>query len=270
MTKDEMTEYWQGLANKAGLSDDQTQAVVASLSDEAVAKTFTDGFRSAPEYNKGLDANRADYNTKAADADKRATELTNWYNTEAKPAYEQNLQGVSTLQKYQELYGALDDDTAKVKPAAQPDKQVNAVTREELDKVMHQRGQETVALMKSATLMGGDYAHRFKKPLSEEQINEVEKVAVDNGLSLGKAYDMWVAPAIHKQETDALEVKHKKDTEEAVRDALSQHNLPVDSTQPDHPFFNPPKQEGDGKSTPAEAQQHSKSAFLNGWAESSG
>jgi hypothetical protein len=263
MTATEMTEYWQGLAKKAGLSDEQTQAVTASLSDETVAKTFTDGFRSAPEYNKGLDKNRTDYDGKVAEANDRATKLESWYETEARPAYEQNRQGTATLQKYQELYGALDGEPDP-KPAPKPE--VNAVTREEFDKAMQQRGHETVDFVTEATLAGGDYAHRFKKPMSRDQIKEITKLAGDKGIPYGDAYDMWVGPDIRKLEVDALEAKHKKDTEEAVRDALSAHNLPVDPKQAEfHPFNNPGTVEG--KPTSVEAQERSKSAFLTAWSE---
>ena len=104
MKVDELTSYWQELASKAGLDTTQIKAVAETLGDERVAKVFTEGFRSAPEFSRGLDKQRTEWEQKVNDSDQKVSQLTNWYETEAKPAYEQNLRGVQSLQRYQELY----------------------------------------------------------------------------------------------------------------------------------------------------------------------
>jgi hypothetical protein len=269
MKVDEIAGYWQELAKKSGLNEDQTKKVLEALGDEPVAKAFTENFRTASEFSSGLDKERAAVTERLTAAEQKAAVLEEWYEKEAKPAFERNLQGVSSLQQYQELYGPLDGTaplTATPNNGNQPP--MNAVTREELEEMFRQQSARTVDLTKAALIIGGDYQHRFKKPLSSEELAELETSAVENRLPLDKAYEMWIAPKVAEQEREALTAKFEKEKEDAVRDALSQHNLPVDNKPPEHhPFFHPEKAEGDeDKGENAfEAKQKSKSAFLSSW-----
>jgi hypothetical protein len=264
MKVDELASYWQELASKAGLDETQIKSVGETLGDERVAKVFTEGFRSASEFSRGLDKQRSEWEQKVNESNQKVEQLTNWYEKEAKPAYEQNLSGIQTLQKYQELYGSLDGQPPAnpATYATQPEPS-NGLTREEFQKAMEDYGHKTVDLTKAALLMGGDYQQRFKRPLSQEELSEIEKTALDNRLPLDKAYQSWVAPKVRELELSELEAKHKQEKEEAVRDALSKHNLPVESKPPEyHPFFNPQPAEGDAQ---PDGRVASRQAFLESW-----
>lgn len=263
MTAQEIAAYWQELAKKAGVPEERVKAVVEALSDETVSKAFAEGFLTQPEYNRGLDKNKSEWESKVQEASAQAVKLNDWYEKEAKPAYEQNLHGIDTLKKYQELYGAL-DGTGDSKTNGDPPKDV--LTRTELNEELRKRDQNVVDLTKTAMRISSDYTNRFKEPMSEEKLNELEKLAVDNSIPLGKAYEMWIAPRVNTMEREALEAKYEKKTVEAVADALSQHNLPVGSAAPEyHPFFNRDKVEGE--LSEVDKRSRSKEAFTKGWNE---
>jgi len=262
MKVDELTSYWQELASKAGLDEAQIKAVGETLGNEQVAKVFVDGFRSASEFSRGLDKNRSEWEQQLKESNQKVEQLTNWYEQEAKPAYEQNLRGVQTLQRYQELYGSLDGNNMQNNSHPKSDTPTNGLTREEFQKAMEEYGHKTVDLTKAALLMGGDYQQKFKRPLNQEELAEIERTALENRLPLDRAYQSWVTPKVRELELSELEAKYKQEKEEAVRDALSKHNLPVDSKPPEyHPFFNP-QSEGNPE---ADARAASQQAFLSGW-----
>lgn len=260
----ELTEYWQELAKKAGVPDDRAKVIMEALSDEAVSKAFTEGFRTSPEYNRGLDKNKSEWEGKLTESQQKAEQLEKWYKEQANPAYEENLKGISTLKKYQEQYGPLDDNTP-VNNGNDPPK--NVLTREQLEEELSNRDSRFVDFTKQAMLISSDYTHRFKERLTQEDLDKLEQVALKEGIPLARAYESWTAPRIREQEIEATNVKHKKETEEAVRDALSQHNLPVDGKPREHhPFFNTSKIEGEPPSD-ADKRSHSRDAFLKAWGE---
>ena len=264
MAKRNLSEYWQEMAAKAGLSEAQIKAVGESLGDETVAKAFAEAFVPVPDHHSTLDKKKSEYEKQVQEALEKTQQYTEWYEKQAKPAYEQNLKGVSSLARYQELYGPLDaegnsgtDNGNEHKQTTMP---ANTLTKEEFEEKMREFGNATVTLTKSAMRVAGDYLHRFKEPMSDEQLTDLENVATSNGLSLDKAYEMWISPRVKEAEMEALKTKYEREKEEAVRDALSQRNLPVDSSPPEHPFFNPTKVEKDA--TPQDVRQQGKDAFM--------
>ena len=264
---DNLSQYWQEMAAKAGLDEAQVKAVAESLGDETVAKVFKEAFVPVPDHHSTIDRQKTDFQQRLEAAQADGRRLTEWYEKEAKPAYEQNLGGVQSLKQYQELYGPLDGTANSFHNNGTPrnDAPVNTVTRDELEKMFRERDEATVVLTKTAMRVSGDYAHRFKEPMSAENIAELEKVAVDNHISLDKAYELWIAPKVADQKESAMKAKFETEKAEAVRDALSQRNLPVDSKPQEHPFFNPVKVEGEP--TPADVRARSRDAFTQGWNE---
>ena len=68
------------------------------------------------------------------------------------------------------------------------------------------------------------------------------------------------------QKVVVMKDQFEKEKAEAVRDALSKHNLPVENKAPEHnTFFNPDKI--DETLTPAEKDRHSREEFASGWNE---
>jgi hypothetical protein len=265
MTKQELTDYWQGLTKEANLPDDKAKAVLEVLSDEAVSEAFTKGFRTAPEYNRGLDKNRADWEEKLTAAEETKARLTKWYNETAEPAYKQNAAGVAELKRYIDRYGTLDDSTNGAEAAStngNPTKDV--LTRAELEEMLKSRDQAVSSVVKQAMRISTEHVKRFDEPLSNEALAEVEGLVTEHGISLADAYERWTAPRIKEQETEALKAKFEKEKAEAVADALSKHNLPVETKAPEHNiFFNPDKP--DSTMSADEQARHQRDEFAAGW-----
>lgn len=260
-----LREYWQGIAKKAGLTDDEAKAVEEFLGNDKVAKVFENGFVMRPDYSRDLDKQRDKLSGELDEVKGKNQKLVEWWEKEAQPAYQANLQGVESLKRYVELYGDLPDDNGKPVGKPNPD----TLTQKQLDEALAVQGQNMVNLTKMAMRIGSDYLHRFKEPMSEEELAKLEKLAVDSQIPLDKAYDMYIAPRVREQEVEALTAKHEKDKADAVRDALSKHNLPVDPKPPEfHPFFNRP--DAPGPKDALEARQHSKAEFMRGLQEDTG
>ena len=118
-----------------------------------------------------------------------------------------------------------------------------------------------VGLTKTAVRISADFTRRFNDTLD---VDAVEKLAMERGLTLDQAYKEFIAP----KEQAALEARHKEDIEkakaEAVRDYQSRMKLPIDTKPREaHPFFD--RKEPDKSVTNPDT--HSREAFMQGWNE---
>lgn len=252
MTRDEAKKYFKELAEKQGLSEDEMSPILKALDSEKVGKVIFDGFVPRPQYSSDLDAREAE--KKAALA--RKEELEKWYKEEGRPAYEQNLRGVKTLEQYIDRYGPLTEDEKKdaIKETGLSLKQVEEL----LDKKMKEKDQLYINLTKDAIRLSQDHFQRFKEPLD---IDGLEKLALEKGLPLQVAYRELIDPKVKAVDTAAWEAKVKAAREEGARDALSRHKLPTDSgPRTPHPIFDQEKvKEG------IDPDKAAKEAFMEGW-----
>jgi hypothetical protein len=250
----DLQKYWQEIAAKAGLAPEAVSAVTESLGDESTAKAFRQAFVPMSEYHSNLDEMRAD-------VDGRKAKLDDWYNKEALPAYQTNLAGIERLRQYESLYGEIDPSTTTRSDATS----LGFKSKDELDKYLDDRQRTMqaglVGLAKVTPRLTLDYYKRFGEVLD---LDEVEKLAVKEGLSPEAAYKAFIAPKVEEQQTKDFDAKLKAAREQGERDAVSKYKLPVDTTpRESNPFF--------GRETPAkdaapvDEARASRSAFLDGW-----
>lgn len=263
MTQEEARAHYTKLAQESGLSPEATTAFLQAMENDRFRGALSTGYQRHDEYSRGMDALRAE-----------KERLKQWYEQEELPKYQLYQQGTEELRKYKERYGALDDGLNNGRGGIQ-DQQPNGngnvsrgLSKEDLDKYiedkLRQRDNAYVQLMKDGASIQGDHHTRFGKHLTKAEINEIEKVALDNGVVFGKGYELWVAP----KERDAAEARHKEEIEkakaEAVRDYQSRLHLPVDTKPRDaHPFFD--RKAVDKNVSEVDQDRHSREAFLQGW-----
>ena len=246
MTVEETKAYFTKLAQEAGLDETSTNAIVAGLGNEKFAKEIVHGFKRQDEFSRSMDQVR-----------NKETELTKWYNEQALPAYQQNLNGVQKLQEYEKRFGNLED-------GQDPDKAVlpkDVLTKTELEAMLKQRDQAYINLSKTLTNVSLDYYQRFgEKP----DLAALEKMALDSGLPLEAAYDRFIQPKVEEKREAALKERIKTEREEAAREALSRYKLPVDAKPKEfHPMFD--RETVKPGTSELEQERTSRTAFLDAW-----
>lgn len=249
-----LTEYWAELAKKAGLPEDKVTPVLEALKDEAVQKTFKDGFKALPDYSRDLDSVRD--RTKAETAAEVEGKYSDWYK-QADAAYKHNLTIAEDYEKYQELYGSIDGN------GNQPD--ARYLTQEQLDKRLNElfqaRDKAYIGLQKQMARIVSEHVSKFNEPLD---IDALEKLALDRGVDLPTAYQSYIQPRVEKANTEEWEAKLKTAREEGAREAMSRHNVPIDTRPKDPSLFSA------SFATPKEGVVEDKAAmneFLSGYTE---
>lgn len=245
-----LKEYWQELAQKAGIPADRMQAVSEALGDDAVAKVFSQGFVTRSDYSRDLDKTRDEWKGKVGEYEK-------WYAEIAEPAYKQNLSGLTRLRQYEQRFGKI-EDAADVKQAATATglskDEVKALLDEQIGTVRAQ----TAALLKTVPRLVARHVREFGE---EPDLDAVEKIAIEKGLSAEQAYNEWAGPKYKEKSETALNERIKKEREEAVRDYASKHKLPVEAKpRESHPFFD---RKDSTKLTDREQRDAGKNAFLD-------
>jgi len=262
MTLDEARQHFAKLAQDAGLDAKQTEIVLQAMENDKFRNNLSQGYRRHEEYSRDMDALRSE-----------KERLKNWYENEELPKYQTYIASTEELRKYKQMYGDLHSDPQGLNNgrngmAGNGNGPGPGMTREEFDKLLQERDRirdgAVVELMKSGWKAQGDHFRRFNQPISNEDIDQIEKYAVDHGKQFTDAYNAVMAPRIDA----AREAAHKKELEDAraegARDALSRLHLPVDTKPKEaHPFWDRKSVEA-GK-TELDQDRASREAFFQGW-----
>lgn len=256
---EDITKYWQKVVKDQGVPQEQADAVLKLLSDEAAGKAFAQAFVPQSDYSRDLDKARDEWKGKADEALAKVNQYNDWYEKTAKPATEQYAKTADRLKKYEETFGALEDGARQQVP---PD----VVTKKDLEEWTQRSAQNTARVMKDLSSVTVDHFKRFGDTLDVEAL---EKFAVENNLPIRQAYDSMIQPRLRERETADWEAKVKAAKEEGARDYASRHQLPVDPKPTEsHPFFDR-KEVPQGTSAMAQ-ERASREAFFAGLNEPAG
>lgn len=260
MNADEAKQHFTKLAQDAGLPKEQMDAVLQAFENERFRSQVTNGYQRQDEFSRQMDAVRAE-----------KQRLQDWYEKEEYPKYQRYQASINALERYRSQYGELDDGqglnngrngngNGNGNPGYMSREDVSRYVEEQLK----QRDGAYVGLTKSTMKAQADYMRRFKEPMSDSDVDEIEAHALKNNMDFSVAYKDWLQPRV-----EALKDKvHKEEIErakaEAVRDYASRHQLPIDTKpQEAHPFWDrKPVEEG---KTPMDADRTSREEFMQGW-----
>lgn len=256
MTAQEARELFKANALKAGLTEDVIKGTLDLWgSNESFGKVVLDTFVPRPEVDRAL----SDSRTKVEEATKTVSTWKDWYEKQAKPAYEQNIKSIDRLKKYEQTYGELDAEASnadKGKAAA-----ATGLTKEEVETMLRERDGRIGSVLKTVTDASVDHYIRFKEKLN---LNELEKFAIERGLPPDAAYEQFIQPRVTAQTTAEWEAKVKAAREEGARDALSRAHLPTESrSKTPHMIFDADQLKIKDGVNPDRA---SREAFLDGYA----
>lgn len=256
---DDLKAYAQELFEKAGLAD-KAKSFIDSLGDESVQKVLRDGFVATPQHHSTVDRIKSEIQAEAARAKAEADQVREWYNRDAKPAFDRATQMQNTLAQYESIYGPI-QNAQDARQAAQVTGINEDAVRKMLADELGKRDQAYVGLTKAVSKATSDYVTRFKEPLD---VDAVEKIALERGLSFDTAYKEFITPKLEAQRSAEVEAQLKAAREEGYRDAMSKHKIPVESApREQHPFFD--RKEVSAEVSERQQENMSKQAFLEAW-----
>jgi len=224
----DLKQYWQEIAQKAGIPAERVQAISDALGDEQVSKAFANGFVTRSDYSRDLDKTRDEWKGKLG-------QYEQWYQQTALPAHQQAVEAArqaqlmgETLSKYRSTYGELDG-------SAPPQNGHSGLTLDQvqrlLDERMGQYTQGSVRVSKVLAKANVDHYKRFGEPLPDE----FEEFAIRSGKDPETAYSLFIRDRVKEQEAQAeakraaeFEGKLKAAREEGYRDALTKRGLPTE------------------------------------------
>src|SRR5262245_21022064 len=256
MTPKEAKDHFTKLAQEAGLGKDETAAILQAMDNEKFISGISQGYKRHDEYSRGLDEVRAE-----------KARLQNWYEKEELPKYQAWQTDIDKLKRYRDTYGDFEDDDQGLNNGRNARGNANrpGVSKEELDKYfdekLRQRDAAYVGLTKTAVKISADYTKRFGDTLD---VDAVEKMALEKGLSLDQAYKEYIAP----KEDAAREGRHQEDIkkakEEATRDYQARLKIPVDTKPREaHPFYD--RKTPDKNVSDLDQDRGSREEFMKGW-----
>lgn len=225
MTKAEAKAYALQVLKESGVADEAATQIASAFDNDK----FFNGFVPRPEVDRALSSEQQKYTTYK----QRNEYLEKEWFPSAKRNEESARAILTKFQKYQELYGEIDEnDPAAVRRAAT----ATGLTKEQVAEML----QDTLASRDRATLdlmeIREDYMDRFKKRLPmkdfEKHVEEARRAGSNDSVSA--LYRDWIAPEIEKAAphrfSDAdLAARDKRIREEAEKDLASRRSTPTDT-----------------------------------------
>lgn len=243
--------YAAELADAAGIPADQRPAF---LSNEKVLATARKRFEDVERETGRVRAEKER-------ADKATAESQRIYEENLK-IFNANKQAVDAAQAkvdaYVREYGELPGGGNPNNPTARAAAVENALDKKTFDEEMKKRDGFTVSLIKDAATIAAKHLKTFNE---EPDFDAIEQIAIKEGVSAKKAYEMWAAPKFEERSKVANEAALKAAREEGFRDGQSKIAAgAVADSKDSSPFLANLRKAGEVKTGP-------KESFLSGWRE---
>jgi hypothetical protein len=209
-------EYLDTLAQTAGLEDEVKSALKKALGNEKFAKELESGVKRHSDYSRAMDEVRAQ--TTKLETEKKS--YLEWYDNALKvdAAREEELQ----------QYRAGKGGTTTVTPTT-------VVNPGFSKKEIEDREGNLIQIVKQGMRLASRHAAKFGEELDTDAL---EKLAVEKGLNLERAYDEYVRPRVEEARQKEFDEKVKLAREEGIREGLSKRDLPGEGEKAAfHPIF---------------------------------
>lgn len=259
--------YWNEIAGKAGLSEEELKLVGGVLDNPKFAKAFTDNFKPLPDYSHDLDDVRA--KTKA----EKDKEYDAWFKKEQEK-YGEYVSGIDKLKKYEEIYGPIDPNNPPDANDLRNNRGGKMISQEDIDKLVETKLttvlNDTLARRDSAVLdlleIRETHMNTFKKSLDVKEFEKSWKEHPEWGGSMKQAYKEYVGPDLEKIKNEDIDARIKAAREEGIRDGYSRRSMPIDNANKQFsPMFD--RNVNVDKMSEREQENHSRNAFFDGLRE---
>ena len=208
-------EYIQDLAKNSGMDAELSAQILKGLENEKFAKELEGGIKRQSDYSRNMDELKA----KETKVDQTINQWREWYNTAV-------ANDAAREEELVRLRGGAASTATLTRSEA-----VAGVSKKELQEAQG----NLVNIMKQAMKISSGHAAKFGEALDTDML---EKIAVEKGLTLDRAYDELVRPRVEESRQKEFEEKIKLAREEGMREGLSKRDLPGEGEKaPFHPIF---------------------------------
>lgn len=213
-------EYLDSLAQTAGLDDESKAALKKALGNQKFAEELEKGVKRQSDYSRSMD----ELKTQKQAVEAQIGQWREWYNT----AVTNDAAREEELQQYRRERGnTTGNGNGTVTPTS------TGFSKKEIEDMLAGERNRLISITKDMGRIASRHAVEFQEALDVEA---VEKVALEKGLTVAKAYDEYVAPRIKEREQKSFEERLKLAREEGLKEGLSRRDLPDESTRGFHPI----------------------------------
>lgn len=267
-----LVDYWNEVAAKAGLGDEQVTAIASQLGDEAVAKAMGQAFVPRPEVDRALDKVKKETHDETMVEAKKGYDQ--WYFNDALPALK-TLQDQVTA--FEAQHGPLEDGGPNPplvpgKEGEPPISNANAnasVAKQvmtEVQELLKNRDIAVANLWEDGIVIQDRWSRTF--PGEECPAAEIRKFAETNNLRPIDAFEKFIAPRVEETRVKKQEKDLATAREEGAKDALSKLDLPTDTAPKEPaPFFTTVVVDDEGKKKGPLSDAEKSAIFREGWRE---
>lgn len=247
-------QYLQELAQTTNLDAATLGSVMKALDNPKFAEALGQGVARQSDYSRAMDELRA----QQSQVETIGRQQKEWWD-KTKPAVDQT---VAKLSDYERRFGPLDGD------GGNRGGEGSGLSRAEVEKLLKEHADKGMAFTASVSKQMGyllqDYAIKF--PGKVLDLEAIEKKALEGNMTIRQAYESAIAPELEAKSKADHETELKKAREDGAREALSKHNIPVDSAPAEQaPFF---RQPADGEKPLTDGDRARN--FAATWQESAG
>lgn len=235
-------EYLNELAKTAGLDDEAKAGLTKALGNTKFVEELDKGIKRQSDYSRAMD----EVKTSKQAVDTQIQTWREWYTG----AVESDTVREAELQEWRA--GKRSPTNPNPNPTPTP-------TPGLTEKQLQEREERMISIVKQGMRLASRHAARFGEELDTDAL---EKIAVDNGISLENAYEKYVAPRVKEADEKSFAEKLRIAREEGLKEGLSKRDLPDESTRGFHPIHDHNKAvEVSGKLTDAQRRANFESEW---------
>jgi hypothetical protein len=242
-----VAEYLATLAQQAGFDDESKAALQKVLANPKFTEELDKGVKRQSDYSRSMD----EVKTMKQSVETQIQSWRDWYATAS----------TRDAEREEELQAL----RAKVGTGAGSGNGNGAGAGEKglTLKDIQEREGRMINIVKQMGRISSRHAANFHEELD---VDAVEKIAIERGLTVDKAYDEYVAPRVKAASEAAQAEALKKARDEGLQEGLSKREVPGESARAWHPIFR--SKPADGAMDPSKLTDlQRKDNFAAAWAD---
>lgn len=230
--------YLQELARTAGISAEEL-AVLEKVADNAkFATELQNGVKRQSDYSRAMD----EVTTLKQTVETQIESWRDWYKTASTNDAAREEELIALRAKVNGTGGGSGGGNGTGGNGAGGGAGDKGLSLKEIQ----EREGRMINIVKTGMRLASRHAAKFGEELD---VDALEKLAVEKGLTLDLAYEQLIAPRV-KTAADAAQAEAlKKAREEGLQEGLSKRDVPGESTRGFHPLFN--RKVAEGEADPA-------------------
>lgn len=226
----DLRKYLESLAQDAGLDEASRTVLLKVIENEKFATPLAAGISRQDEFSRAMDD--LTKQRRAFEADRSSWQ--DWYKT----ASETDAAREAELQDLRKKVGG---NGGGAGGGTSGSGSGDALTLKKAEELLATTRAQLIAVTKDMGIIAARHAVEFPKiPFDVERI---EKIALEKGLTVAKAYDEYVRPHVEERQKADIDARIKAAHDAGIQEGLSKRGIPDESSTPrgHHVLFDRPK-----------------------------